>query len=101
MASDLPGGRGGAGILCRRPNIEWKKDRGKEPERPKAGYPWFRGRHEKRFWGRDEKTADFAGGGKFDGNRWNACDDTNRWNAWHYTTKTKQAARDAAGKGMP
>jgi hypothetical protein len=62
-----------------KPNIKWGKDRGKEPHRPKAEYPWF--------WGWDEKTMDFSGGQTFDGNRWNAC---------HYTNKTKQAARDAA-----
>mgnify|MGYP000861726953 CR=1 FL=1 len=82
LASDLPNGRKGAGILRYRPNIKWTKDRGKEPDRPKAEYPWF--------WGWDEKTEDFAGGKKFDGNRWNDC---------HYTNKVKQAARDAAKKG--
>jgi hypothetical protein len=30
-----------AGILRKNPNIKWTKDRGKEPERPKADYPWF------------------------------------------------------------
>lgn len=78
LASDLPGGRTGAGILRWKPNIKWAKDRGKEPERPKAEYPWF--------WGWDEKTEDFAGGRLFDGNRWNDC---------HYTNQFKQAARDA------
>jgi predicted GIY-YIG superfamily endonuclease len=81
LASDLPNGRKGGGILRYRPNIKWTKDRGKEPERPKADYPWF--------WGWDEKTEDFAGGKKFDGNRWNDC---------HYTNKTKQQAREAAEK---
>jgi hypothetical protein len=65
LASDLPGGKKGAGILRSKPNIKWKKDRGKEPERPKADYPWF--------WGWDEKTVDFTSGKKFDGNRWNDC----------------------------
>ncbi len=82
LASDLPNGRKGAGILRYKPNIKWGKDRGKEPQRPKAEYPWF--------WGWDEKTEDFAGGKDFNGNRWNAC---------HYTNKAKQAARDAAAKG--
>lgn len=81
MASDLPGGRTGAGILRYKPNIKWTKDRGKEPQRPKDEYPWF--------WGWDEKTEDFAGGKTFDGNRWNDC---------HYTNKFKQAARDAVKK---
>jgi len=79
LASDLPNGRKGAGILRYRPNIKWTKDRGKEPERSKADYPWF--------WGWDEKTEDFQGGKTFDGNRWNDC---------HYTNKTRQQAREAA-----
>ena len=82
LASDLPSGRTGAGVLRWKPNIKWTKDRGKEPDRPKAEYPWF--------WGWDEKTQNFLGGKTFDGNRWNDC---------HYTNKAKQAARDAGGKG--
>lgn len=70
LAADLPGGRNGAGVLRWKPNIKWDKDRGKEPQRSKAEYPWF--------WGWDEKTEDFMGGKDFDGNRHNAC---------HYTTK--------------
>jgi len=83
LASDLPGGRSGAGILRYKSNIKWTKDRGKEPMRPKAECPWF--------WGWDEKTIDFIGGKTFDGNRWNDC---------HYTNKTKQAARKVAKKGF-
>jgi len=83
LASDMPNGRAGAGVLRWKPNIKWTKDRGKEPERPKAEYPWF--------WGWDEKTIDFLGGKAFDGNRHNDC---------HYTNKAKHAARDA-GKGKP
>lgn len=30
-----------AGILRKNPNIKWTKDRGKEPQRDKADYPWF------------------------------------------------------------
>ena len=49
MARDLPGGKTGAGILRAKPNIHWRKDRGKEPRtlsddrelRPQADYPWF------------------------------------------------------------
>jgi len=87
MASDLPkavcrDARKGAGVLRWKPNIKWGKDRGKEPERPKDQYPWF--------WGWDEKTVDFRGGRKFDGNRWNGC---------HYTNSVKQAAREAVMKG--
>ncbi len=83
LASDLPIGRAGAGVLRWKPNIKWDKDRGKEPERPKEEYPWF--------WNWNGKTVDFMGAGKEpDGNRWNDC---------HYTIKAKQAARDAAKKG--
>jgi hypothetical protein len=41
MASDLPGGKSGAGILRWKPNINWSKDRGKEPGRSKEQFPWF------------------------------------------------------------
>ena len=88
LASDLPGGRTGAGVLRWKPNVKWTKDRGKEPARPMAEYPWF--------WSWEDASDDeksgkkpFEGGKKFDGNRWNAC---------HYTTKAKQAARESAGK---
>jgi hypothetical protein len=82
LASDLPNGKKSAGILRSKPNIKWAKDRGKEPQRAKADYPWF--------WSWDEKTVDFAGGEKFDGNRWNDC---------HCSRGAKQAARDTANKG--
>jgi len=82
LASDLPNGRKGAGVLRYKPNIKWGKDRGKEPQRPKAEYPWF--------WSFDpdnpDHAIDFMGGADFDGNRWNGL---------HYTNKTKQAAREA------
>ena len=82
LADDLPGGRAGAGVLRAKPNIKWDKDRGKEPERPKADFPWF--------WNWDETTVDFMGTGKEP--------DDNRHNDCHYTNKAKQAARDAAKK---
>ena len=41
MAQDLPGGKKGAGILRAKPNIHWRKDRGKEPTREREQYPWF------------------------------------------------------------
>jgi hypothetical protein len=41
-------------ILRATPKIKWDKDRGKEPTRDKAEYPWF--------WSCDEATTDFAGG---------------------------------------
>jgi len=81
MVSDLPGGKKGAGVLRTRPNVKWDKDRGKEPNRPKAEFPWF--------WSWDEDTEDFTGGKEFDGNRWNDC---------HYSNKAKTAARKDGGK---
>lgn len=64
-------------ILRTTPKIKWQKDRGKEPMRDKQDYPWF--------WGWDEVTADFAGGDKFDGYRWNNL---------HYSSAFKQAVRE-------
>ena len=68
MTRDLPGGKQGAGILRAKPNIHWKKDRGKEPVREQVQYPWF--------WEN----------GKFDEERLN--------NA-HFTLAEKRAAREA------
>jgi hypothetical protein len=83
LASDLPAGRAGAGVLRSKPKIKWDRDRGKEPKRPIAEFPWF--------WGWDG-SVDYAGGplAGFTGERFNEC---------HYSNKFKQAARDAAGKG--
>lgn len=77
-AADL--GKKGAGVLRAKPNVKWEKDRGKEPLRQRAEYPWF--------WGWDEKTRDFAGGRTFDGNRWNGL---------HYSREFKMAARRKKG----
>ena len=41
LASDLPNGKKGAGILRSKPNVKWEKDRGNEPQRPKEEFPWF------------------------------------------------------------
>ena len=41
MADDLPGGKKAAGILRTKPNIHWRKDRGKEPFKEESEYPWF------------------------------------------------------------
>jgi hypothetical protein len=65
-----------ADILRKRVKIKWDKDRGKEPQRDKAEYPWF--------WGWDEEKQDFAGGREFTGDRWNDC---------HYTGEFKKKAR--------
>ena len=70
MAQDLPGGKKGAGILRAKPNIHWKKDRGKEPVRDQTQYPWF--------WEN----------GKFTGERVNDV---------HLTLAEKRAARETAG----
>ena len=75
LAKDVA--RKGAGILRFKPTVKWDKDRGKEPERLKADFPWF--------WTWDEATTDFPGGSAFDGNRWNDC---------HYTSASKRAARE-------
>ena len=69
-----------ADILRKRVKISWgpKADRGKEPKRDKAEYPWF--------WGWDGVKQDFAGLGKEpDGNRWNDC---------HYTNEFKKKAQE-------
>ena len=41
MADDLSNGKKGAGILRTKPNIHWRKDRGKEPRQEPEQYPWF------------------------------------------------------------
>ena len=41
LAQDIPGCNRGAGVLRTKPNIHWRKDRGKEPLREQAEFPWF------------------------------------------------------------
>src|SRR5574337_432563 len=41
LAQDVVGGKKGAGILRAKPNIHWRKDRGKEPMRDVVQFPWF------------------------------------------------------------
>jgi hypothetical protein len=86
MAARTLNARGAnACILRATPKIKWDKDRGKEPTRDKADYPWF--------WGCEEGSDDFTGGAEFDGNRWNDV---------HYSVSLKRAARDrrpASGGG--
>ena len=41
MAADLPGGKKGAGLLPARPNVHWRRDRGREPFREQEQFPWF------------------------------------------------------------
>ena len=81
MAHDIPGGRKGAGILRTKPNIHWRKDRGKEPFRTQESFPWFWGCPGD---GTQADRTDFTGGREFDGNRWNNL---------HYANTTKKAAR--------
>ena len=81
LASELPNGKKGTGILRSKPNIKWEKDRGKEPERTKADFPWF--------WGWDGKTVDFMGAKEFTGERFNDC---------HYTVATKRKTRELTEK---
>jgi hypothetical protein len=74
QARDL--GKKGAGILRAKPNIKWDKDRGTEPRRDKADYPWF--------WHAEEPTLACPGGPEFTGKRWNNV---------HLTLARKRAAR--------
>jgi len=78
------GGRKGAGILRTRPNITWKKDRGKEPEslRPREAFPWF---YSCPGLGADADRTDYKASpeAEFDGSRWNDL---------HYTRGAKEAA---------
>ncbi len=69
-------------ILRVAPKIKWDKDRGKEPTRETADFPWF--------WGWDESTEDFNGGADFDGNRWNDL---------HYSRAAKLGAREPTTGG--
>ena len=72
MAQEIPGGKKGTGILRAKPNIHWKKDRGKEPQtvREQEAVPWF--------WNSDKFTGE-------------------RVNDVHLAIAEKRAARDRAG----
>ena len=72
MAQDLPGGKKSAGILRAKPNIHWKKDRGKEPTRAQPQFPWF--------WKNGTLTGE-------------------RVNNVHLTNAEKRTAREATGTG--
>ncbi|HZJ12448.1 MAG TPA: SAM-dependent methyltransferase, partial [Methyloceanibacter sp.] len=74
MAQDIPGGKKSAGIFRTKPNIHWRTDRGKEPMRDQAQFPWF--------WKND----------KFTGARVNDV---------HLTVAQKRAARERAGDKQP
>ena len=79
------GGRKGAGILRAKPNIKWKKDRGKEPEslRPREDFPWF---YSCPGPGPEADRTDYTAPPE-------AAYDGNRWNGLHYTRAVKEAAR--------
>lgn len=83
MAARPFGARGKTACILRaRPNIKWARDRGREPPRGRAGYPWF--------WSRaPADTLDFRGGAEYDGARWNDL---------HYTRAFKTAAREHAAE---
>jgi hypothetical protein len=74
MAQDVD--RKGAGILRWKPNIKWDKDRGKEPKRDKADFPWF--------WCEAEPEQDPVGEREFAGHRWNDV---------HFSLAHKRASR--------
>ncbi len=61
-----------AGVLRKNPNIKWTKDRGREPHRDRAEYPWF-----------------------WDGNNFIG----DRLNDIHMTTAERQAARNRKSHG--
>ena len=84
------GGRKGAGILRAKPNIKWKKDRGKEPEslRPREDFPWF---YSCPGPGSEADRTDYAAPAE-------AAYDGYRWNDLHYTRAAKRAAREASGR---
>ena len=86
------GGRAGAGLLRWKPNVNWGKDRGKEPEepRPREEFRWFWGCP---GGGSEVERTDFRAesGAEFDGNRWNDL---------HYSRGVKEGARHRAqGQG--
>jgi hypothetical protein len=77
LAGDV--GAKGAGLFRAKPGIDPKPkpDRGTEPQRAKADYPWF--------WCAEDPGTDPAGGKEFTGRRWNTV---------HFTLERKQRARE-------
>jgi hypothetical protein len=76
LAGDV--GAKGAGLFRAKPGIDPKPkpDRGTEPQRPKADYPWF--------WCAEDPSTDPEGGKDPTGRRWNTA---------HFSLERKQAAR--------
>jgi hypothetical protein len=66
-----------ASILRVTPRVLYGRDRGKDPHRRKADFPWL--------WSWDQRTDDFVGGNDFDGARWNDL---------HYSLSMKREARE-------
>ena len=78
LAGDV--GAKGAGLFRAKPGIDpkpEKPDRGTEPQRAKADFPWF--------WCAEDPGTDPAGGKDFTGRRWNTA---------HFTLARKQQARE-------
>jgi hypothetical protein len=77
LAGDV--GAKGAGLFRAKPGIDPKPkpDRGTEPQRPKADYPWF--------WCAEDPGKDAEGGKEFTGRRWNTA---------HFSLERKQQARE-------
>jgi hypothetical protein len=73
--------RSDACILRVTPRLNYGRDRGKEPHRPKADFPWL--------WSWDGQSDDFLGSGDFDGARWNDL---------HYSLDEKRKARERRKK---
>ena len=78
LAGDV--GAKGSGLFRAKPGIdpEGKPDRGTEPHRDKADYPWF--------WCEEDPGTDPMGGKEFTGRRWNTA---------HFTLACKQTATKA------
>ena len=97
MADDIPGGKKGAGILRSKPNIHWRKDRGKEPltRGRRSKPPWL----EDEAWNREEEEELrpreefpwFWRNGEFTGERVNCI---------HLTGPTKWSARKAEAENV-
>jgi hypothetical protein len=77
LAKPYQAGRRDGCILRVTPRVNFGKDRGKEPHRPKEDFPWF--------WSSDGQSDDFLGGKDFDGARWNDL---------HYSLEAKRKARE-------
>ncbi|WP_202901724.1 Eco57I restriction-modification methylase domain-containing protein [Bryobacter aggregatus] len=75
-AKPYQSGRRDGCILRVTPRVNYGKDRGKEPHKPKDDFPWF--------WSWDGQSDDFLGGKDFDGARWNDL---------HYSLEAKRDAR--------